>query len=82
MSNPLTAYQRVLENGLFPYAIPYAEPKEERLASLMSLGRGVVTAYAWSLPFSPCPAFWQRGWVALLWPSPVQFCGPASLGWS
>src|SRR5215831_522578 len=29
----------------------------ERMASLMSLGCGVVTAYAWSLPFSPCAAF-------------------------
>jgi len=34
MSNSLIAYQRVLENGLFPYAIPYAEPKEERLELL------------------------------------------------
>src|SRR5262249_15881017 len=31
----------------------------EGLASLRSLGRGVASAYAWSLPFSPCAVFWQ-----------------------
>jgi len=26
--NQLIVYQRVLENGLFPYAVPYADRKE------------------------------------------------------